>query len=303
MYVLKSLVRGLYPNHVALASAAQPGLDQAISHIRSCTTFCASYPRELRGALHVALDKLRRQCILLVQDDNCPLRDASVACLNAIVQHIEQLSLLDHGEKIDLWRMLVKASIETLWTLANSVSHDSKRGNNEAFGYLERCLPLAHSLLPISSSSVEGEVAAILRDISAWYYNIGTSVFKSLRGGPIEAMRFFRTSAELGAKALVLYGEQTDTAEAWKTLGEQIPRRWELCGVCSVKTSDKEVRKLFQASMSVPIMTLPTFASRWHLTALSKLFSKFRLQPIPHSLYNPRPRRCQHYSRHRAAPI
>ncbi len=62
-------------------------------------------------------------------------------------------------------------------------------------------------------------------------------------------MRFFEKSCSVGEDALRVYapttGESDKSGEKdgqWRTLEEQVYRRWEILGVCYSKTGDRKVR-------------------------------------------------------------
>jgi separase len=100
----------------------------------------------------------------------------------------------------------------------------------------------------------EATYSNLIRCMSGAFHNIAGTLFQAGKHG--STIRFLRHGCTIGSLASALkkrrkarilkdasdteHGGQKDE-DAWKQLEEQLPRRWELLGVCHSKIGDRKV--------------------------------------------------------------
>lgn len=138
-----------------------------------------------------------------------------------------------------------------------------------AFEHLARAVAILDTVprdkFPISPIDQTVDVANYARCISGAFYNIAGSLYQASRFG--NAVPFLVESCTLGAKALRLPRPVQETPnesreKEWKSLEEQLFRRWELLAVCYSKNGDRKARRL--TSMFVFCSAYVTSSSRTH---------------------------------------
>lgn len=90
-------------------------------------------------------------------------------------------------------------------------------------------------------------LANYLRCISGAFHNLSATLYQANKLAA--ASRFLQQGCVLGEKAMSAHGKSSASPESadqkqqvWAQLEEQIFRRWELLGVCHIKTGDRRVR-------------------------------------------------------------
>ena len=148
-------------------------------------------------------------------------------------------------------------ALETLFTLAR-VSF--VLNNPDSYAVSRAHLARAAALLgdaPASASSVSSlALANYTRCVSAVYNSLGSQLQRS--GRHDHTVPFVDEGCRLGQRALQMYraamregatdveGEDKGKEDTWKMLEQQLHRRWELLGVCHVKTGDRKVSSIMR---------------------------------------------------------
>jgi separase len=141
--------------------------------------------------------------------------------------------------------------LDTLFALARSTLDPADAQTYEpAYNYLLRC---SHLIGPGSvSATVSASGANWIRCVSGAFYHLAGTLYQSGRYGG--AVRFLKEGCLLGVKALnaireVRKGngkgagkaEAIENVEEWKSLEEQLYRRWELLAVSYSKIGERRV--------------------------------------------------------------
>lgn len=194
------------------------------------------------------------------------------------------------------------AILDSLFQLATVFSTTQQPdAYDQAFAYLEQAQRIVENNQTGSSDEECLAHANYIRCLSGAFANIAGILYKSERHG--FAVRFLTQGCPLSNKATALYNKEIrknfsdelpeKDAEAWKTHRNQVYRRWELLGICHLKTGNrKEARTAFvqgiitypfdEANTSLP-PALATAVDR--LTHLSVV--ELNLDPTETSLKNP----------------
>lgn len=123
----------------------------------------------------------------------------------------------------------------------------------------------AYALLKRASTLVlpgDGDVTAdaatfanYMRCVSSAFHNLAWTLYQGQRYS--YAVRFLNDSCALGSRGLSMHGqsgrrvsdEKEDTREAWRQFEQHLYRRWEILGVCQLKTGDHKVCRQIGLSM------------------------------------------------------
>lgn len=147
-------------------------------------------------------------------------------------------------------------ALDTLFVLSRtSLDNKNPETFDTAYALLSRTLTLPgiSSALqyhpPSYSERVEVDPAALanyLRCISGAFHNLSATLYQANKWGA--AARFLQQACTLGEKAMAAHRQSNASFEgtdqkqqAWTQLEEQVFRRWELLGVCHLKTGDRQV--------------------------------------------------------------
>lgn len=174
-----------------------------------------------------------------------------------------------HNRLTSLKRPIVdflSPALDTLFTLSRLalVAHKPETYDT-SYDLLMRTLSLPGiAMSPTSEdgkgkSKVNAEVihpvahANYIRCISGAFHNLSAALYQAGKYGV--AARFLEKGCTLGVQALASYrlasvsqseqspeGETGEKQQVWTQLVEQVHRRWELLGVCQMKTGDRKVR-------------------------------------------------------------
>ncbi|THV00746.1 hypothetical protein K435DRAFT_963900 [Dendrothele bispora CBS 962.96] len=231
----------------------------------------------IAGKLSRAVDRARRASVKLV--DSSPtssaslpdgVREAVYLLLNTITSTLEVVIQSNPDSNF------ITQSLDVLFVLSRTtVSITDPRTYNPAYEYLTRAAVLCDvegsklndsnsttaSTSPSTSSCVTTkDKANFIRCTSGAFHNLGGTLYTNGRFG--SAIPFLREGCRLGSKALEVWrgidekdgvsekNQGDGKVDPWKQLEEQIWRRWQLLGVCYIKTGDRRpAYEAFQESI------------------------------------------------------
>ncbi|KAL5480941.1 ESP1 [Sanghuangporus weigelae] len=138
------------------------------------------------------------------------------------------------------------SALDSLFQLATSIFHPQHADScDQAYDYLMRAVRLIERS-PSSSPEEKRSTANYLRCVAGAFANLAGALYKAERHG--FAIRFLLQACPLSSRASDHYSQSFATEppsdsgkdrEVWSTHRSQTYRRWELLGVCYVKTGDR----------------------------------------------------------------
>lgn len=150
------------------------------------------------------------------------LRTAALTALSSLIETVDTAQTR--------WNVLKDATNGAIDALTVLARVTVKGSPTDAFAFIERAARMAQSRDDGAST-----LATRLRVLSATSYVHGGSLYKDGAFG--HAALFLKTSCELAQLALAAAAGESNPQ--WNELRTQLPKRWELHGVCSFKFGDR----------------------------------------------------------------
>ncbi|KAF5357177.1 hypothetical protein D9756_006793 [Leucocoprinus leucothites] len=159
--------------------------------------------------------------------------------LNMTIQQILSMKLTT--QMLPLLSDLVTRSLDSIFTLAKlTFKVRDLQTHTHTYDCLGKGLTILNTVSPTGIP-----LANYLRCLSGAYYNFAGSLYQAGSHGP--AVPFLKEACALGAKALARRPKDKSDGEkkareqeGWKQLEETLFRRWELLGICHMKTGDRK---------------------------------------------------------------
>ncbi|KAI0646724.1 peptidase family C50-domain-containing protein [Trametes meyenii] len=196
------------------------------------------------------VERLRRAAIKIIEPPKGvdPPPPAVRECARDVLEQIVDLLC----EKRDVYTStIVTGGVESLFTLARATfAPNNPDTYSTARTYVERAAVLvSHAASsPTTPSLSPAQLANYTRCVAGAHYGFALQLHQGVRLA--HAVPFLERACVLAEDAIAAYraaaeaaggGEGEDAkGEAWRLLDEQLYRRWELLGVCHVKTGDRQ---------------------------------------------------------------
>ncbi|KAL5499098.1 ESP1 [Sanghuangporus vaninii] len=192
------------------------------------------------------VERCRKGCSKALSrcQDCTPKRGSIIEVLLSIIAFLERTveTTSAKGERSDA----TISALDSLFQLATSVFHPQNADScDQAYNYLIHAVRLIERS-PSGSAEEKRSTANYLRCVAGAFANLAGALYKAERHG--FAIRFLLQACPLSIRASDHYSQSIATEppsdsdkdrEVWSTHRSQTYRRWELLGVCYVKTGDR----------------------------------------------------------------
>lgn len=239
-----------------VASLDQPGGDDgqlnlraeaAISELRRLQSLFTG--ETLDSKLRRIVEKCRKSALQALSrfQPGTSERDTIIQVLESIVAFLEHI-VNASAETTAEHRDATVSSLDALFQLATCVLNVQRADTcDQAYDYLMRALRLIERS-PSNNPENKRTIANYLRCLAGAHANLAGALYKDERYGI--AIRFLKQACPLSTRASECSSGNSSSSpssefekdrEAWKTHRAQVYRRWELFGVCYVKTGDRRL--------------------------------------------------------------
>ncbi|KAI0747689.1 peptidase family C50-domain-containing protein [Daedaleopsis nitida] len=261
-------------------------LQEAAGVIRRCGPSLvqsgSDHDRVKRG-----LERLRRATTKIIessQSSDVTVPSEVKACAMTILERIVDILCETITQHDTSTSSIVSPALEGLFTLSRtSFVFKNPDTYTTADAHLTRAAKLVSSI-STSSQHPSASSANYTRCIASVYHNFAAQLHQN--GRYDHTVRFLDQGCRLGQRALEMHraaktradsmdlDDQTKGKEdAWKTLEDQLYRRWELLGVCHAKTGDRKLaHQAFLDSVRAFPFTQQSFVELARTTPPSLLF-------------------------------
>ncbi|KAL5522623.1 hypothetical protein ACEPAG_8640 [Sanghuangporus baumii] len=200
----------------------------------------------LDSKLRRIVERCRKGCSKALShcQDCTPKRDSIIEVLLSIIAFLERTveTTSAKNERSDA----TISALDSLFQLATSIFHPQHADScDQAYDYLIRAVRLIERS-PSSSPEEKCSTANYLRCVAGAFANLAGTLYKAERHA--FAIRFLLQACPLSSRASDHYSQSViieppsdsdKDREVWSTHRSQTYRRWELLGVCYVKTGDR----------------------------------------------------------------